>query len=79
MMILEYSLQEMIRSHAEEEKSRVLQEVLQEMTSLDAGGVRNSARVKELVSGVHRKSGTRYRQDSASTCKKLCLSLCQVS
>ena len=34
-------LQEIIRSHAGEEKSRVLQEVLQEMTSPDVGGVRN--------------------------------------
>ena len=68
-------LQDIIRSHAGEEKSRVLQE----MISPDAGGVRNSAGVKELVPGVHRMSRTRYRQDSASTCKELCPSLHQVS
>ena len=72
-------LQEIIRSHAGEEKSGVLQEVLQEMTSPDAGGARNSAEVKELVPGIHRMSRTRYRQDSASTCKELCPSLHQVS
>ena len=72
-------LQEIIRSHAGEKQSGVLQEVLQEMTSPDAGGARNPAGVKELVPGVHRMSGTRYRQDLASTCKKLCPSLRQVS
>ena len=41
-------LQEMIRSHAGEEKSRVLQKVLQEMTSPDAGG----ASVVRLGGGV---------------------------